>query len=423
MAIDTIKSTAVLDGAIATADIADDAVTADKLANAINTSIAVGASALPKAGGTMTGTIADFRSTGIDDNSNALAMTIDANENIGLGSVPATDWHANYSVLQLGGQSGFWTHKAVGTGKALHISHNTEYDTGFKYIASDEASLYMQGDGGKHIFSTAAAGTAGNAISFSEKVRIDTNGLKVASGVNTSTRTFLVDNAHSGGSMYNALGVYVGATDRMVTLSAEYNDSIMAFKTAGAERMRIVATGEAVIGGTSAGSLSGVNAGLTIRTTNTNSGICFQSGGAATDTWQNFATQSARFYIANAHTANGAYLQYNSSSGWTNVSDQRWKTDWTSLEDSSSKITSLNIGKYHMLNDSKETIDGAKWDYGVKAQELFEVIPDAVDVPLDPEDKYGVVPNIVFWHTVKALQEALATIDAMEARITALEDA
>jgi hypothetical protein len=133
---------------------------------------------MPKAGGTMTGTIADFRSTGIDDNSNALAMTIDVNENIGLGSVPATDWHANYSVLQLGGQSGFWTHKAVGTGKALHISHNTEYDTGFKYIASDEASLYMQGDGGKHIFSTAAAGTAGNAISFSEKVRIDTDGLK-----------------------------------------------------------------------------------------------------------------------------------------------------------------------------------------------------------------------------------------------------
>ena len=162
-------------GSIDTAQIADDAVTADKLANAINTSIAA---KLPLAGGTMTGTIADFRSTGIDDNSNALAMTIDANENIGLGSVPATDWHANYSVLQLGGQAGFWTHKAVGTGKALHISHNTEYDTGFKYIASDEASLYMQGDGGKHIFSTAAAGTAGNAISFSEKVRIDTDGLK-----------------------------------------------------------------------------------------------------------------------------------------------------------------------------------------------------------------------------------------------------
>ena len=45
------------------------------------------------------------------------------------------------------------------------------------------------------------------------------------------------------------------------------------------------------------------------------------------------------------------------------------------------------------------------------------------DVPLDPEDKYGVVPNIVFWHTVKALQEALAKIDAMETRLSTLEDA
>jgi hypothetical protein len=53
MAIDTIKSTAVLDGAIATADIADDAVTADKLANAINTSIAAKA---PTASPTFTGT-------------------------------------------------------------------------------------------------------------------------------------------------------------------------------------------------------------------------------------------------------------------------------------------------------------------------------------------------------------------------------
>jgi len=105
-------------------------------------------------------------------------LIINDSGNVGIGSAPATDWHANYSVLQVGGQAGIWTHKAVGAGKALHISHNAEYDTGFKYIASDEASLYLQGDGGKHIFSTAAAGTAGNAISFATKVQIDTDGLK-----------------------------------------------------------------------------------------------------------------------------------------------------------------------------------------------------------------------------------------------------
>ena len=41
--------------------------------------------ALPKAGGTMTGVIAGFESTGIDDNSNATAITIDSSENVLVG--------------------------------------------------------------------------------------------------------------------------------------------------------------------------------------------------------------------------------------------------------------------------------------------------------------------------------------------------
>ena len=92
------------------------------------------------------------------------------------------------------------------------------------------------------------------------------------------------------------------------------------------------------------------------------------------------------------------------------------------MEDSSSKIAALNVGKYHMLNNSKESIEGAKWDYGVKAQELLEVIPDAVDVPENPDDKYGVVPDIVFWHAVKAIQEQQTLIESLTDRIAALEE-
>jgi len=117
-----------------------------------------------------------FKSTGIDDNATSTAVTIDANENVGIGSTPATDWHSNYSVLQVGGQADIWTHKAVGAGKALHISHNAEYDTGFKFIANDEATLYVQGDGA-HRFSHGAYGTAGSAISFVERLKIDADGL------------------------------------------------------------------------------------------------------------------------------------------------------------------------------------------------------------------------------------------------------
>ena len=106
MAIDTIKSTAVLDGAIATADIADanittakiadDAVTTDKLANAINTDIAA---KLPLAGGTMTGVIAGFESTGIDDNATSTAITIGSDENVGIGLANPSDYYAKNLVV------------------------------------------------------------------------------------------------------------------------------------------------------------------------------------------------------------------------------------------------------------------------------------------------------------------------------------
>ena len=46
--------------------------------------------ALARSGGTMTGVIAGFESTGIDDNATSTAVTIDASENVGIGTVSPT---------------------------------------------------------------------------------------------------------------------------------------------------------------------------------------------------------------------------------------------------------------------------------------------------------------------------------------------
>ena len=142
-----------------------------------------------------------------------------------------------------------------------------------------------------------------------------------------------------------------------------------------------------------------------------------EAGAATTNHWDIKVDSSARIFILNESTSNGAYLSYNSASGWTSTSDARWKTDWSNLEGSLNLINKLNIGKYKMLNNDKELIENARWDYGVKAQELLDIIPDAVDIPNDENDKYGVIHNIVFYNAVKAIQELSAQNQDLKSRL------
>jgi len=163
MAIDTIKSTAVLDGAIATADIADDAVTADKLANSINTSIAVGSTAnttanaaLPKAGGTMTGD-----------------LIISDNVRVRLGSPTSTSYHSSHEVLQIGDGSALLGNDGSKGSQLITNAYTTAGSSlnGYKYIATDKASSYQQYDGA-HNFRVAGSGSADAAITWTTGLEV-----------------------------------------------------------------------------------------------------------------------------------------------------------------------------------------------------------------------------------------------------------
>ena len=57
IAANQVTATKIVTNGVLTRHISDDQVTADKLANSINTDIATGPAALPKAGGTMTGSL------------------------------------------------------------------------------------------------------------------------------------------------------------------------------------------------------------------------------------------------------------------------------------------------------------------------------------------------------------------------------
>ena len=171
-----VTGSSIVDGTVETADLADDAVTVDKLANAINTDIATGVSgsttadaALPKAGGTMTGTIAGFTSTGIDDNATSTAITIDSSENVGISVTPKT-WNT-IKGLQFGnsGAMSSWSNNTV-------YSNNAYYASGWKHIVTGASSQVNQNGSGDIILSTAPSAAADASAPLTTRLAVDNLG-------------------------------------------------------------------------------------------------------------------------------------------------------------------------------------------------------------------------------------------------------
>jgi hypothetical protein len=107
-------------------------------------------------------------------------MRINSSGNVGIGVVPETDWHSNYTALQVN-TGGALASYASGTtfGTAISTNQRTTGDTfvnGNKYIANAAAQLYLQDNGGNHIWYNAASGTADATISWNERMRIDSSG-------------------------------------------------------------------------------------------------------------------------------------------------------------------------------------------------------------------------------------------------------
>ena len=132
LAADSVNAAKIVDGTIVVGDIADDAVTAAKLANSINTDIATGvtagttaSAALPKAGGTMTGAVKGSTDT---DTSNSGSITLDfsTNQNFVL-TLTGNVTLANPSTEAVG-QSGFIAFIQDGTGSRT-VALGTDYET------------------------------------------------------------------------------------------------------------------------------------------------------------------------------------------------------------------------------------------------------------------------------------------------------
>ena len=113
--------------------------------------------------------------------SNAERMRIDSSGNIGTGGVSAPTSSDTGNVYIKGGSTlGFQTHSG-------NIAWNGVFDSSWKYISSNVASMINSTTNGVSFY-TAASGTAGNALTWNEKVRVTgDNGLRVTSDTGNSS--------------------------------------------------------------------------------------------------------------------------------------------------------------------------------------------------------------------------------------------
>ncbi len=282
--------------------------------------------------------------------------------------------------------------------------------------------------------------------------------MTVSTGVNSSTRTFLVDNAHSGGSMYNAFGIYVGATDRLVTLSADYGDSIMAFKTNNTEAMRIDNSGNLLVGSTttaphtlSSGGAFTVRGSLNLlsiaradneamilnRTGSDGTILQFRKGGSEVGRIGSvFTSSQSRIFISNSNTglhfndgteqiipcvatgaktdnsidlgnASGRFDQIFSTNANLNTSDRNEKQDIEELSDAEQRVAvrckSL-VRKYRWIDAVSKKGDNARIHVGIIAQDL----QDAFTAEGLDASRYSMFCSDTWW-------EKEITVDAVEA--------
>ncbi|NBX50918.1 hypothetical protein EBT25_13550, partial [bacterium] len=91
--------------------------------------------------------------------------TLDSSGNLGLGVTPSA---STLPIIQS-------TYGVFSGNTNINIMNNAYYNSGWKYVGTGLAAQYQQ-DTGKHIWYTAASGTAGNPITFTQAATLTANG-------------------------------------------------------------------------------------------------------------------------------------------------------------------------------------------------------------------------------------------------------
>jgi len=308
--------------------------------------------------------LANFTSTGIDDNATSTAITIDANDNVGIGVTPEAHYTI-YDCLDIGLSGGLYSNKS---GTNLTALTNNAYinasGADWIYKETDEANLFRQTNG-QFQFYVAPSGTAGTAITYTTAMTIE-------------------NSAYINFGTFSSSGASIGK---------EFGGGVQAYVTK-----------------TSANSTNNRDHYL--------------------------------FYNPNGNV--GKISTSASATSYATSSDYRLKENVVPMSGSIDRLKALKPSNFNFIVDPLNTVDG------FLAHEAQSIVPECVSGEKDAmmDEEYEVTPAVMDGETVvteavmgtrsvpdyqgidqsklvpllvASLQEAVAKIEALEARVTALE--
>jgi hypothetical protein len=318
-------------------------------------------------------------------------LRIDASGNLGLGVTPSA-WGSIFNAMQLG-DGGFIAGRSdVAT--QLQLGCNGYYDgSNFKYIVTGTAARYYM-DTGAHYWESAASGTAGNAITFTQAMTLDASGnlsIGATSPPTNTTKLYTSD-----GTINTFISYKTGGVEYFGT----YSNHPLAFLTNNTERARISSGGVLCLNTT------GTNAGnLQVTQYTGKTMFRMETVDSGTSTAIQFVKTSGGAAEVGSITTTTTATAYNINS------DVRLKKNIVNAQDSGSDIDALQVRSF----DWK--VDDSHVKYGFIAQELVTVAPESVKVG-DSGDEIETVWGVDYSKLVPML---VKEIQSLRARVAALE--